>query len=191
MLIKIWRGTDALLLTHYPPGISRITVFTKRIKQRILNRYISKHVVRHPNLIKHLDEFGIDTSDVDVKISLIKCTHCDNPCERIDHPGFNIGYYMPNKKKLTKWLYGYDLIEQVIPMFTHVRWIELDGNRDMCDLYPILDMYLRPSRHDGMPRMIMECEFHGIPYYWNPVFAHSVLYIAERIRRVYDQKTVI
>jgi hypothetical protein len=35
----------------------------------------------------------------------------------------------------------------------------------MDDIYPLIDFYLRPNRHDGDPRMVRECIENGIPYY--------------------------
>ena len=47
----------------------------------------------------------------------------------------------------------------------HINIIEINGNDDMELIYPIIDFYARPNRHDGNPRMIRECQINNIPYY--------------------------
>ena len=47
-----------------------------------------------------------------------------------------------------------------------VNWIVVDGTQDMAKVYPIVDFYYRPTRHDGSPYMIRECRANNIPYYW-------------------------
>ena len=48
-----------------------------------------------------------------------------------------------------------------------VNWIVVNGSSDMSKIYPIVDFYLRPNRHDGMPCMVRECLENLIPYYWS------------------------
>jgi hypothetical protein len=67
-----------------------------------------------------------------------------------------------------------DIIEQIIPLFPNINWISLNGAANMCEIYPTLDGYIRPNRHDGFPRIIVECMALGIPYFWSEDFNPSV-----------------
>ena len=67
----------------------------------------------------------------------------------------------------------------------NITWIRVDGKQDMAKIYPIVDFYLRPNRHDGNPYMIKECEANNIPYYWskeNP----NIIDAYEAIMMAYD-----
>jgi hypothetical protein len=37
----------------------------------------------------------------------------------------------------------------------------------MSEIYSIVDAIVRPSRHDGRPRIIEECKINGILYYYS------------------------
>jgi len=95
----------------------------------------------------------------------------------MEHEGFNVAYHYPGDRGgrvFKRWLYGMDIIEQLIKQFPKYNWIELDGTMDMMKIYPILDAYIRPTRHDGMPRIILECQQLNIPYWWDEDFKPSV-----------------
>ena len=63
-----------------------------------------------------------------------------------------------------EWLYGLDIIDALSKEFD----IEiLDGSSDMEEVYKRADVYIRPTRHDGMSIMILECVSRGIPYIWS------------------------
>ena len=48
----------------------------------------------------------------------------------------------------------------------NINFIVVDGSRNMKDVFPVVDFYLRPNRHDGASRLRRECEIQEIPYYW-------------------------
>ena len=83
---------------------------------------------------------------------------------------FNILYYFPigGDMEFHKWLYGWDVAETVQNRLIdrNVRFMIVNGNNDMKYVYPYVDFYLRPNRHDGPSRMRMECDINDIPYYW-------------------------
>ena len=178
MIIKHWLGTDALKLIKYPPGkfTWKFRIFAERILWRLFEPLIDKHFVVHPRLSKYLIEFGIPSKKISVKIDWSDCNHCEG-CAKKKHEGINIAYYYPGdrgNREFKRWIYGMDIIEQVIFLFPGVNWIHLDGSQDMCKIYPTLDAYIRPNRHDGFPKMIIECMALGIPYYWDEEFKPSV-----------------
>ena len=95
-----------------------------------------------------------------------------NKIKKIEHDDFNVLFYLPVTKnqKFTDWVYGDDIARNVMSRYgddTSVFFIYVFGNDDMNRIYPEIDFYLRPNRHDGNPRMIMECEINRIPYYWS------------------------
>ena len=103
------------------------------------------------------------------------------------HDGFNILLYMPasKNKEFTHWLYGYDIYETLRDALgSRVNWIIVDGSQDMSGIYPIVDFYFRPNRHDGWPYMVQECIKNNIPYYWSKsdpdadkVYYHLMTYL--------------
>lgn len=90
---------------------------------------------------------------------------------RKKHDRFNVIYYCPfgSNQVFIDWLYGFDFAQKVAKHYedTDVNIIRLNGKSDMNYFYSIADFVLRPNRHDGQPRMIMECSQLGIPYYWS------------------------
>ncbi len=138
---------------------------------------IDHHFVVHPRLCKYLIDFGISERKISVKLDYSKCNHCTKICSKKEHNGINVAYYYPGdrgNKKFKQWVYGKDIIDQIISMFPGVNWIQLDGTKDICEIYPILDGYIRPNRHDGFPLIIIECLILNIPYYWNEEFHPSI-----------------
>lgn len=162
-----WVGTDALTLVKNPPAnrIWHLKLFFYRLKWKVLYRIFDEHYIVHKRLRKHLVRFGIDNSKISVKVNPI---WYNQEFKKRDHKGFNVLYYhpLPNNlggEKYTRWLYGIDLIEKL----ENFNLVKVDGNQDLSKIYPVIDFYLRPSRHDGAPRMIRECEKNGIPYYYS------------------------
>lgn len=74
--------------------------------------------------------------------------------------------YAP-KGKFKEWLYGWDIIQWVMNCYPQINWIRVTGNSDMNTIYPKVDAYIRPTRHDGDPLMLQECKQRNIPYYWS------------------------
>jgi hypothetical protein len=105
---------------------------------------------------------------------------------KIPHEGFNILYYYPNKNTTwNQYLYGFDIylgvIMELIP-FLDIKFVVVGGSQNMADIYPKIDLMIRPCRHDGHPRMVDECKLNDIPYIWtnqNPdveTFVKQILY---------------
>ena len=162
-----WSGTDALTLIKNPPGnrIWYLKLIFYRLKWKILYRIFDEHYIVHEKLRKYLIEFGIDSSKINVKANPILY---NQKFKKKKHKEFNVLYYHPRPsnlggEKFIRWIYGIDIIEKI----KDINFIKVDGYQDLSKIYPVIDFYLRPSRHDGMPRMIRECEKNEIPYYYS------------------------
>ena len=162
----LWTGSDVLFLIKYPPSKKRkyIYMFCYRIFAIFLDFFAESHYVVSEHLIPELRKFGIKK---DIKVLIDPPLY--GKVEKKKHHTFNILYYRPIKsnQKYTDWVYGYDIIETVKTLFPDIHFIGVDGTQDMSLYYPYIDFYLRPNRHDGHPRMVMECEANNIPYYWS------------------------
>lgn len=160
----LWTGSDVLFLIKYPPSKKRkyIYMFCYRIFAKILDFFAQEHYVVSSHLVKEL------STVVKKPIKVLP----DPPLftkkvQKIGHPTFNVMYYRPktNNQIFTDWVYGYDIIQEV-KKEVDADFVELDGTFDMEEVYAETDFYLRPNRHDGNPRMVMECAINNIPYYW-------------------------
>ena len=165
----MWTGSDLLYanlgaLKHSNikkyPYILAYWLFAK-----VLDFFVEGHYVVSEHLIKELK------TKKKVKV-LVDPPLYPNKIEKVKHDDFNVLFYLPVTKnqKFTDWVYGDDIARNVMSRYgddTSVFFIYVFGNDDMNRIYPEIDFYLRPNRHDGNPRMIMECEINGIPYYWS------------------------
>ena len=82
----------------------------------------------------------------------------------------NILVYYPNghqKRVDLKWLYGIDIIEKLKEKHSEWDFKVADGSIKKDKLYNNIDIYLRPTRHDGMARMILEAKSINIPIIWS------------------------
>ena len=164
----LWTGSDALFQTCYPPGISRkfrIKIFLERIAIKIIRPFIETHYVDHKLLKYHLLTMGI-------KNIIVTPDYVFNPepFDKIKHEGFNILVYVPankNNPKFIEWLYGLDIYAQLRRELSGINWVIVDGSADMSKIFPTIDFYLRPTRHDGASRLVKECEINKIPTYWS------------------------
>ena len=132
---------------------------------RIMDHFIEGHYCDSENIKNNLLTFGTDKW-VTVLPDQLKHT------EKLDkqtHPVFTILYYLPNggDREFNKWLYGYDIFLRVNQEFPDLNYVVVDGSQCMRYVYPFVDFYLRPNRHDGASRMRRECEIQNIPYYWS------------------------
>lgn len=114
--------------------------------------------------------------------------------EKKPHEGFNILYYRGKRgnQPFLDWVYGWDVINNVLLRFSklyhmgNLNIIQVNGNANMEEIYPIVDVMVRCNRHDGCPRMVMECEKNNIPYYWskeNPNEEDIINFIKDEINK--------
>ena len=184
-----WTGTDSLMLVDYSMRKikKRPYWFVFRILIRILEYFIEAHYCDSENVKNNLLKFGTN------KKVIVKHDHVNypEPFDKKKHNVFNVIYYNPKSradKEFSRWLYGIDIIEKVKEKLPQVNWIELDGTKDMSEIYPIADFLIRPNRHDGASRMRQECEINDIPYYWtnsNPNVEDCI----NAIKKEYEEKT--
>lgn len=164
----LWQGSDTLFLVKYPPSrrIKYVYMFCFRLFARFVDFFVQEHVCLHKLMKFHLIEFGMK-KPITIHPRILK--H-ENRVQKKPHREFNILYYLPKttaNPPFTKWVYGYDIFKTLKETIKNVNWIIVDGTMDMNEIYPIIDFYLRPTRHDGPARMRLECEVNNIPYYWS------------------------
>ena len=164
-----WSGSDVLRLTNRRREklLKRPYWIIFRLLVRFLDQtMIAGHLTNSELLKRELIEFGFKKP---IEIQLTPLKHTEK-YKKIPHEEFNVLYYMPHKSDLKwrDWLYGIDLITKLEGQYSSpVQFISVSGKDDMRHLYPRIDMYLRPNRHDGNSRMVRECIIQGIPYYWS------------------------
>jgi hypothetical protein len=166
----VWTGTDALMMHD---SLKRWKLRKKlfwlsvRLIVRLLDLlYVEKHLTNAPWIKKELEDFGLKKS-IEIFMTPLKY---NEPFPKREHDTVNVLYYKPPRKyvKFRDWLYGIDLINRLIEEYKgKVNFIEVDQSFDMKDIFPIVDLYIRPNRHDGYSRLIRECDIQGIPYYWS------------------------
>ena len=160
----MWTGSDVLYQLQYPPFIRfrfKVKIFFERIITRLIQPFLECNVAVSDNLERELRELGY--KNIKVHPDPVKYL---KKYPKIAHEGYNVLYYIPKGKKNQKfieWLYGWDLmLEYKAHNSTH-NIIIVNGDADMSKIYPIIDLYYRPTRHDGASRMIQECKIQGIP----------------------------
>lgn len=191
-IIHWWTGTDALKLVMYPPGPWwwHVKIFLERALWYLVEPMIWEHWVVDENLVSHLCEFGIEKHKIKVRHDPVKYPR---PVKKEPHDKFTVMYYYPGDRgnaKFKRWVYGMDIIEYLKSLFdpNKIIWIEADGSLDMYKIYAVTDLYIRPTRHDGRPRMIDECKINGIEYIYEPdlqkdlTFFWIVFYYYEAIK---------
>ena len=132
----------------------------------MLDFIVDEYQVDHAVLISDLRKFGIKGR---IKVTPAELWYTE-PLEKQAHAGFNVLYYWSgdkNNPKLWRWIYGYDIYLELKSRLPFVNFILVDGTQDMTQVFPIIDFYLRPNRHDGSARLRRECEIQNIPYYWS------------------------
>ena len=169
----VWTGSDVLYQLQYPPFIRfrfRVKIFFERIITRLIQPFLECNVAVSDNLERELRELGYKNIKVHPDPCSLLCGQCDltlhkGKHKKIKHEGYNVLYYIPKGKKNQKfieWLYGWDLMLGYKTLNPTHNIIEVNGDSDMSKIYPIIDLYYRPTRHDGMPRMILECKIQEI-----------------------------
>lgn len=165
-IIRWWVGTDALTLNITPPGDwlwRKIRLPLHRLKAKVTEWMIGEHCIESESLRKHLIDFGINGNKIRVKY-----TELTTP-KTISCQPLILTYYPKCKRNQTykNWVYGVDIIDELISAEKEVNWLVVHGETDLAPLFPVIDAYIRPTRHDGMPRLIRECKINKIPYYWS------------------------
>lgn len=165
----MWTGSDVLYLKSFPPFVRlrfKFKIMLFRLWVFLGNPFVQEHYAVSERLRQELNEAGFKRWKV--KVLQDPCKYGALPRE--PHKGFNVLYYIPagkKNKKFIDWLYGRDIYEEVKRLLPDVNFFEVNGNVDLAEIYPYIDFYLRPTRHDGAPRMVAECELSGIPYYYS------------------------
>ncbi len=184
--VKWWMGTDALTMWYRPPGKRWRDVILHRIKMRLLEPLIFRHWVTGPRLFYDLEKSSNIQMDKVVVAYWPGKYH--KKIKKIEHEGFNVLYYDPDSGPYERWVYGTDIIEQIKKKVSDVNWLKIDGTQDMKKIYPITDLYIRPSRHDGEPRINVECKLNRIPVIYSEDGNPSVEYFVNKIHALKHQK---
>ena len=162
-----WTGTDSLMLIDYSMRRPRKRVYWWIFRRliRIMDHFIEAHYCDAENIKDNLINFGTNKW-VTVLPDQLKYTE---KFAKEAHPVFTVLYYFPDggDREFHEWLYGYDIFLKVQEALPDLNYVVVDGSQCMRFVYPHVDFYLRPNRHDGASRMRRECEVQDIPYYWS------------------------
>ncbi len=186
-LIRWWVGSDVLLLHEFPPGRGKLSVFRHRLLYHLTKLFVTENWITAERLRDEFEACGGKKAFVRYHIEgmLMK------KVVKIKHEGVNVAWYVTNSSKSARWKYGVDLVEELMLRFYDVNWIKLDGTLDMREVFPYLDAYIRPSRHDGRPRLVIECQTQGIPYYWSENGEPDLDEMFEFVKKIVDEKNGI
>ena len=183
----LWTGTDSLMLLNVSKRKLRKRVYWLlfRFYAKFLDYFVQEHYADHEKIADNLRKFGFKKPISVFPDKLLM----PGIYQKKAHEPFYVLYYHPetDDDNFTRWLYGIDLIERAEAELTFCQFIKVDGSMDMKHIYPIVDFYLRPNRHDGAGRMVQECENNHIPYYHsreNPDYNQA----AEKIINAYHEK---
>lgn len=184
----IWQGTDSLMLIKFPKQLKWTKIFyvmALRLFAKISDIFVQEHYTCGDRVKQNLQKFGLKKPIVPFRDMM----WYPDKIDKKKHDGFNVLYYYPrNNTKFNRWLYGLDLFSQLRTSIGGVvNFIVVDGTMDMKEIYPIVDFMIRPTRHDGHPRMIDECEVNGIPYYYSETGEPSMEEIKTQILAEYDR----
>ena len=165
----IWTGTDSLFLVRFPKQLRWTKIFYVlglRLFARLSDLFVQENYACGELVASNVKKFGLKK-----RVVLFQDRLCyPHKMAKIPHEGFNVLYYYPAKNTLfNQWLYGFDvylgIIMELIP-FLDIKFVVVDGSQNMTDIYPKIDLMIRPNRHDGHPRMVDECKLNNIPYIW-------------------------
>lgn len=161
-IVRLWIGSDVLLLRMFPPGRGKFSVLKHRVKTWLTEPFIDQHWIYGEQLFKEFKQVWSGR-----KASLRLCRAPIESVVKVPYEGVSIAYYHPKDDVFSRWVYGIDLIELLIKRFPRVNWVKLDGTLNPKYFFQFLTGYLRPSRSDGLPRLLMECRENSIPTYWS------------------------
>lgn len=176
-IIRWWVGTDALTMWFFPPGKSKIKILIHRIKSYLLNPLIYEHWFVSERLRNEI----LTKTNLNIKRSMI-VVHEASDIVKLENP-FVVGYYMPEETVYNKWVYGYTIIRSVKLYFRkdNIVFLRYNGKDDIRVFLSLIDVYIRPSNHDGTPRLNLLCEKNNIPYTTNQDFDYLINWIKEKI----------
>lgn len=170
-ILASFTGSDArwLVCTH-PTDLRKVPyIWLHRLRCWLLKWVVSEYVIPHEYLANFIRLF-----DPRARFRVVPSTlRYTEVLPKVPHKEFNIMYYYPEReynKRYCRWCYGADVVEQIVRHYNyhpHVRFIRVDGSKDLTKIFPYVDFYLRPNRHDGDARLKRECELQGIPVYWS------------------------
>jgi glycosyltransferase involved in cell wall biosynthesis len=189
-LVRWWLGTDVWLLWAFPKGRGRLSVIKHRLKYHLTKFLVTENWVTSEILEEELIACHVRRTKVRYHIRGM----LTEKIKKIPHDLVNIAYYYPkNSGDFQRYVYGIDLIEKLELMFPYpiVNWIPLDGKFTMREVYSIVDAVVRPSRHDGRPRILEECKLNSIPYYWSESGTPDLDSMSEFVTKVIDGKNRI
>ena len=180
-------GTDSLMLVDY--SMRRFWkkpywwLFRRLV--RIIDFFVEGYICETENISDNLRRFGLK-KNITIMLDQLKHTEV---FPKEPHSAFNVLFYHPlgGDGEFKRWLYGFDIFKEVKDALAGkgVQFIIIYGENDMRYVYPYVDFYLRPNRHDGASRLRRECEIQGIPYYWtqkDPSVEDAVKAIEDGIR---------
>jgi len=161
-----WTGSDVLYATSFPKHFRKIKYiycFGCRVFAKIADLFVHKHIVVSEHLIDELKPLKLK-KPFEVRSNPVKYTE---KFKKVNHFSFNVLYYRTKLRNspFTNWVYGYDIITKLKEEMPEIHMLEVNGKHDMSLIFPIVDFYARPNRHDGEPRLVRECKIQDIPYY--------------------------
>ena len=186
-LIRWWVGTDVWLLWAFPKGRGKLSVLKHRLKYHLTKFFVSENWVTSERLKDEFVSCGGKRDSVKYHIRGM----LTEKVQKKAHDLVNIAYYWPSDSgEFQRYIYGLDLIEKLELMFPYpiVNWIPLDGKFTMREVYSIVDAMIRPSRHDGRPRIIEECKINSIPYYYSENGAPDLEDMSNFVQEIIDGK---
>ena len=155
------------LVKTFPTDIRKIPYITwVKVRAWLLRPFIQEYWVDNAYLLQFVLSFKPTAKTRVISVPMDIRVYPKEP-----HPYFTILYYYPKReynRKYCRWVYGKDIIEALANhYYPEFMWVGVDGTKDMSRIMPFVDVYLRPNRHDGTPRLVEECWANGIPYYWS------------------------
>lgn len=180
-IIKWWMGTDILTMYMVPPGKSSLAVYLHRLKMKLLEPIIDYHFFVSEKLMSEAK--FIKNND--------KCVVFVHQAKSIKKDGkpFVVGYYLPESSVFNDWVYGEDMINDLIRIFSsqNILFLCYDGKSNIKIFLNIIDVYIRPSEHDGTPRLILLCQQNNIPYCWSNNIVELIRFISNRQKEMKEK----
>ena len=163
-LISYIVGSEARWLTKTFPTDKRKIPYLLFVKLRawLLRPFVQEYWVDSEYLVPFIKKFKKDAKTRVVTDTIKYSTKYP----KIKHIGFNVMYYYPKNeynKKYCQWVYGKDIIDRLINLHPEYSWVRIDGTQDLSKEFPLVDVYIRPNRHDGTSRLVQECTIQEIP----------------------------